>query len=211
MFSRQQDISVYELDLLHIKKMIKKRNEALGKVKDEATLLNTKKKLSGKALAVCRAKLKALTVAAPDLKADLNALHSAWKNNDKSKSDKAMGAMESKLLAKRTAAAMPEGFEEKFRSGLEDLKELTENSVKANKETGEYQERYDRALLEFRKHNESLRNDLKNLSPAMYRFCREKLTGDLSLKVFPSDFYRQIPQAELLKDIKVEIIRKERP
>ncbi len=211
MFSRQQDISVYELDLLHIKKMIKKRNEALGKVKDEATLLNTKKKLSGKALAVCRAKLKALTVAAPDLRADLNALHSAWKNNDKSKSDKAMGAMESKLLAKRTAAAMPEGFEEKFRSGLEDLKELTENSVKANKETGEYQERYDRALLEFRKHNESLRNDLKNLSPAMYRFCREKLTGDLSLKVFPSDFYRQIPQAELLKDIKVEIIRKERP
>jgi hypothetical protein len=206
-----KDIPVHEMDLMHIRGMIRKRNDALLKLQEERKQLNALTRQFDTLLAAGTASQNKLNRLLPGRRKELRQLSAALLKDDKDTAEKIMDELSHDLLRKVKEEKIKAKDKNDFEAELEEFRKISGDSAAADAQRKKCQERLKKAEQDFSRHDGNLRNDLKNLSPALYRLGCKVMTVGAEHKVLPLEFYRQISEAELLKDIQVEIIRKERP
>lgn len=93
---------------------------------------------------------------------------------------------------------------------IDDFKEKYQTYLECQAQLAAFREKHKNSLEEFQKKNSDLIKTLNNVSPALFRAAKPVLERDDDPRIFGdiNAFYKKIPKAERLKDIKVEIIRR---
>ena len=113
------------------------------------------------------------------------------------------------LERKVAEKAIKERERKAFISGLTAFKEECKDYVKRRAELAQIRKNLEARREDYLDKTEALKEKLKNLYPALYRAAGSALKSADPLPL-EDTFYRKIKQEELLKDIKVAIIRKAR-
>ena len=198
-------IILHELDLHVLLQTLEKRNMMLRKLREAEKLCREFKDKHGSEL---KKPELAVPVALEDKMADelrksaFNDNDEKWKIQKDAVDEKLQSEVNNENISKKDAMDFLKKLDE-FRKRALDYRTLT-------KEYQHLRNNVEECRLKYAQTHAALKNDLNNISPALYKVNRKVLEATGAPVELKSDFYRKTKPDKLTEDIKIKIIQKVR-
>lgn len=143
-------------------------------------------------------------------KKSFHALLTAASNENDQNWDKRVNEIKDQLnqiIMNRIPQPKQQELTEELKAATADLNHFRQQCLN-KRQLAEFRQNIADCQAKIKNHNESLLKKLKDLPSALYHAASKTLEKSKNPEILDSNFYRKIPEQELKKDIRVEIIRK---
>ena len=207
----EREIPLRELNMNMAAADIRKRNVVLAQFKAlEIKVLELERSLPPQPRIPRSGRLRRLLHTRRQARSPVDDLRDAALRNDEQEWQSQLDDIADGLKQKVAAKALSEKERATLMEGLNAFGEACRTYVKRRAELAQLRQTLDARREDYLQKTDSLKKKLKELYPALYRAAAGTLERAPDYQPLEDTFYRKIRHEELLKDIKVAIIRKAR-